>query len=227
MYGMDTRKIFPSIQTRQSCLRRKRGQKKEPFMIIFKHPIIFLSNVVKVALINLADLINDFWSPFDEFKRPQILKRTESLDSKAQQFEQALSNFYDQGIVYNSTIDAGNQPDDVGDQSLWTGITVAFWAIKYSVTKNSSDLEMLRQGMNGLDLHQTAHGEPVRRLIRGVTNPLDPKNTFIDDISNDGATGHLFGIYYAWLYGDDDIKQKANTLIRGLADELLNYNYWC
>jgi len=194
-------------------------------MIKFRYPIIFLSNLVKVAVINLADLINRVWNPFDKFVRPTVLKYVEALDVKAQKFEQVLSRFYDQNIVYNSTINWDNTPDDVGDQSLFHGITVAMWALKYSTTRDSSDLEKIRQGMVGLDLHQTAHGESVRRLIRGVVNPLDPKNTFIDDVSNDGVTGHLLGIYYAWLYGDADIQQKSSILIQGLADELLNHTY--
>jgi len=76
-----------------------------------------------------------------------------------------------------------------------------------------------------LPLHQTAHGESVRRLIRGVQDPLNPKTSFIDDVSNDGATGHILGIYYAWKYGDADIKQKAAVLARGIGDEILNNNY--
>jgi hypothetical protein len=42
--------------------------------------------------------------------------------------------------------------------------------------------------------------------------------------SNDSAGGHVLGIYFAWLYGDMDIKRKATVLIKGLADELLNHN---
>jgi hypothetical protein len=194
-------------------------------MIIFNHPIIFLTNVVKVILICLADTINSIWNPFDKFARPMILKYSESLEDKAVKFENNLQQFYHDGLVYDSTISWGINFDDVGDEAIWTGITIAMWAIKYSVTKDFNDLEKIRRGMIGLDLHQTAHGESIRRLIRGVQDPLDPKNTFIDDVSNDGATGHLLGIYYAWKYGDADIKQKAEVLIRGLADELLNHNY--
>jgi hypothetical protein len=194
-------------------------------MILFKHPIIFISNIVKVLAICLADMINYLWNPFDKFTRSMVLKYPESLKDKATKFENNLAKFYHDGIVYDSTISWGTNFDDVGDESLWHGITVAMWAIKYSVTKDPNDLEKIRQGMIGLDLHQTAHGEPVRRLIRGVSDPLNPEATFIDDVSNDGASGHLLGIYYAWKYGDDDIRQKANVLIRGLADEILNHNY--
>lgn len=194
-------------------------------MIIFKHPVIFISNIIKVVVIFLADIVNRIWNPFDLFTRQMVLKYAEPLDVKANKFETNLNHFYNHGLVYNSTINWDNTPADCGDQSLWHGITVAMLAVKYSVTKNSNDLEQLRQTLQGLDLHQTAHGEPVRRLIRGVQNPLDPKNTFIDDVSNDGATGHILGIYYAWKYGDDKIKQQAEILARGIADELLNHNY--
>jgi hypothetical protein len=194
-------------------------------MLIFKHPIILISNIVKVGVIWLTDCINWIWNPFDKFTRPLILKRTESLDMKAISFEVALVQFNHDNIVYDSTISNGTTFDDVGDEALWHGITVAMWCIKYSVTNDPLDLEKIRQGLIGLDLHQTAHGEPVRRLIRGVSDPLNPKTSFIDDVSNDGASGHILGIYYAWKYGDADIKQKAAILARGIADEILNNNY--
>lgn len=192
---------------------------------MFKHPIIWLSNVIKVGLIWVTDLANRVWNPFDSFSRPFVPKRTELLYVKANQFEANLSNFMHDGIVYDSTVSWGTNFDDVGDEALWHGITVAMWALKYSVTKNATDLANLKQGMVGLDLHQTAHGEPVRRLIRGVQDPLNPKTSFIDDVSNDGATGHILGIWYSWFYGDADVKQKAEVLARGIADELLNNNY--
>lgn len=194
-------------------------------MILFKHPLILLSNIVKVGGIWLADTINWLWNPFDKFTRPVVLKRTESLDSKAIQFETELNKFYDQEVVYNSTINWDGTSADQGDQALWHGVTVAMRAIKYSVTKDPNDLEKVREGMTGLLVHQTAALGPARRLIRGVTNPAYPHITFIDDVSNDGATGHLLGIYYAWKYGDANIKAEASNLIKGLADEILNNNY--
>ena len=194
-------------------------------MILFKHPIILISNIIKVGAIWFTDLINWIWSPFDFFTRPMILKYPESFDVKAAKFETALAQFNHDGIVYDSTISWGTNFDDVGDEALWHGITVAMWSLKYSVTKDPNDLEKIRQGMVGLNLHQTAHDDPVRRLIRGVQDPLNPKTTFIDDVSNDGATGHILGIYYAWKYGDDAIKQQTQILARGIADEILNNNY--
>jgi hypothetical protein len=194
-------------------------------MLLFNHPIVLISNIVKVGVIWITDTVNLIWSPFTSFTRSMTLKRPEPLDVKAASFETALANFNHNGIVYDSTISWGNNFDDVGDEALWHGITVAMWGIKYSVTNDPIDLEKIRSGMVGLDLHQTAHGEPVRRLIRGVQDPLNPKTSFIDDVSNDGATGHILGIYYAWKYGDADIKQKATVLVRGIADEILNNNY--
>jgi hypothetical protein len=194
-------------------------------MILFKHPIILISNIIKVGAIWLADMINLVWNPFDKFTRHMILKYPESLDIKAQKFEANLANFYHDNIVYDSTISWSTNFDDVGDEALWHGVTIAMLAMKYSVTKDPNDLEKIRAGMVGLNLHQTAHGEPVRRLIRGVQDPLNPKTTFIDDVSNDGASGHILGIYYAWKYGDDAIKQQAQVLARGIADEILTNNY--
>lgn len=191
----------------------------------WKHPLILSANILKVGVIWVTDVVNRLWSPFKPFTRSFTPKRTELLYNKAAQYEANLPNFLHDGIVYDSTLSWGTTFDDVGDEALWHGITVAMWAMKYSVTKASVDLEQIRNGMRGLDLHQTAHGEPVRRLIRGVQDPSDPKNSFIDDVSNDGATGHILGIYYAWLQGDADIKQKADVLVRGIADEVLNNKY--
>jgi hypothetical protein len=194
-------------------------------MILFKHPIILFSNMFKVGAIWAADLVNLVWNPFDKFTRPMVLKRQETLADKASQFETALANYFHDGIVYDSTISWGVNFDDVGDEALWHGVAVAMRCIKYSVTNASADLEQIRNGMVGLNLHQTASGGNVRRLIRGVQDPLNPSTTFIDDVSNDSATGHILGIYYAWKYGDMDIKQKAAILARGIADEILNNNY--
>ena len=194
-------------------------------MLIFEHPIILVSNIVKVSLIWIIDTVNRIWNPFDSFTRPVILKRIETLDSKANQYEIALGKFYHDEIVYDSTISNGVNFDDVGDEALWHGIVIAMWGIKYSVTNDPIDLEKLRSGLIGLNLHQTAHGESVRRLIRGVQDPSNPQASFIDDVSNDGASGHILGIYYAWKYGDVAIKQETQILARGIADELLNNNY--
>jgi hypothetical protein len=194
-------------------------------MALFKHPIVLFANVFKVGVIWAADLINRVWSPFDAFARPLTLKRAESLETKAGMFESAIAGYFHDGVVYDSTISWGINFDDIGDEALWHGVAVAMWCIKYSVTNEASDLEQIRSGMAGLDLHQTAHGESVRRLIRGVADPLNPKTTFIDDVSNDGGTGHILGIYYAWKYGDADVKQKAAVLARGIADEILNNSY--
>lgn len=193
--------------------------------LIFKHPLILLANIVKVGGICLADSVNHLWNPFKPFTRPFVQKRNEPLYNKVNKFEANFSNFLHDGIVYDSTISFGTQFDDVGDEALWHGVAVAMWAMKYSTTKNPADLEQIRNGMIGLDLHQTAHGEPVRRLIRGVQDPSNPQGSFIDDVSNDGVSGHILGIYYAWLHGDVDIKQKAEILVRGIADEVLNNNY--
>ena len=194
-------------------------------MILFKHPIILISNIVKVGAIWLTDTVNWMWNPFDSFKRPMVLSYPEPLDTKAVKFEAALAQFNHDGLVYDSTISWGVNFDDVGDESLWHGITVAMWSLKYSVTKDPNDLEKIRSGMAGLNLHQTASGGSARRLIRGVQDPNNPSTTFIDDVSNDGASGHILGIYYAWKYGDDAIKQQAKDLAAGIADELLNNNY--
>jgi hypothetical protein len=194
-------------------------------MLLFKHPIILISNIFKVGVIWAADMINWIWNPFDSFTRPMTLEYSESLATKAAKFETTLTQFYHNGIVYDSTISWGVNFDDVGDEALWHGITVAMWSLKYSVTKDPNDLEKIRQGMVGLNLHQTASGGAVRRLIRGVQDPNNPLTTFIDDVSNDGASGHILGVYYAWLYGDDAIKQQAQVLARGIADEILNNNY--
>lgn len=203
------------------------------------------ANLVKVGGLKLTDVLNKVYDPFDEFSRPYDPRYEELLSVKSQRFVNDMTeNFaHMDGRIWNYK----RQLDgwiDTGDQCLWHGVYTAMWAMKYGVTKDPDDLERLRLCIAGLNLHQTAHGEPVRRLIRGVkpvTAQYDAKpeswwdgpqlflkrNGYVieDSASNDSGGGHILGIYFAWLYGDTDIKQKAAELAKGFANELINHDY--
>lgn len=209
----------------------------------------WLLSTIKIGGIQLTDALNKLpvKDPFDEFTRPAVVKdpdNPETLLLKAAKFEKDLEMFFVNDCIYSYGLPMpAGSPVDPGDQCIWHGVTTAMWAFKYSVTKDPLDLEKLRVCMKGLDMHQTVHGEPQRRLIRGFRPPTENERNgpeevmqgpqlfirrgdwWIEDMaSNDSAGGHVLGIYFAWVYGDADIKKKAVILIKGIADELLNHD---
>jgi hypothetical protein len=209
--------------------------------------IIWLSNPIKIGAIWTTDFLNWIYNPFDEITRAPDPKYQELLFVKAKKFENDLiQNFLLYGTVWNYRIPFG-APTDTGDQILNHGVSTAYWAIKYSMTKDPDDLVQLNNSVTGLQLHQTIHGEAKRRIIRGFrpmtsaeqalyTQPTSwtsgdqlfftHGNWVIEDSpSNDSASGHLFGIYHAWKYGPPSIQAQCYGLIRGLADELVENNY--
>jgi hypothetical protein len=209
---------------------------------------IWISNIIKIGIIWLADFLDWIYDPFDNLIRPVDPKYSEFLFVKAKKFENdLLQNFLLYGTIWNyrKPLDGSI---DTGDQALHHGIATAYWAIKYSITQDLDDLLYLKNSVTGLQLHQTIHGENKLRLIRGFrimtdlemqkyNGPiswtsgdqkfLSPKiNLVIEDSpSNDTASGHLFGIYHAWKYGTPEIQDQCKVLIRGLADELIANEY--
>jgi hypothetical protein len=186
-----------------------------------------LADIAKVNALKVADQITSKLDPFDEFTRLPLPKYPEKFSVKAKRFEDDFVSRFSafDGGMWEYRITTDPNANDEGDQCIWHGIYTTMWALKYAATQNSADLERLRLCMKGLDLHQTAHGEPVRRVIRGTKKNPDGTLFIRDDVSNDGATGHICGIYFSWLYGDADIKAKAAILARGMADELINHHY--
>jgi hypothetical protein len=183
-----------------------------------------LSAATMVGLLKTSDLINSLIDPFDNFTRAVEPPYSEFLSLKAERFEEDLfENFAFLGgkiIHYRKTSDPN--ADDWADQALWHGMYTAMLAFKYRVINTSRVRDQLLLCMDGLDMHQCVGREPVRRLIRGVS----PDGTkWTDNCSNDSATGHIGGIYYAWLYGDDAVKLRAASLAQGIADELINNNW--
>jgi hypothetical protein len=210
---------------------------------------IWLSNPIKIGVIWSTDLLNWIYDPFKEFTRPVDPKYQELLFVKAKKFEDdLLQNFLLYGVIWNyrKPLDGSI---DTGDQALWHGVSTAYWALKYSMTQDPEDLFQLNNSVIGLQLHQTIHGESKPRLIRGFramaatdyerikyVSPVSWTNgdqkfftkdqlVIEDNVSNDGTSGHLFGIYYAWKYGTPEIQALCSTLIRGLADELTANEY--
>lgn len=205
------------------------------------------ANLIKVGGLKFADVLNKVYDPFDEFTRGADPRYDELLHVKAKRFEHDMVAKFAHldGRIWTYRL-TNNGFIDIGDQCIWHGVYTAMWALSYSVTKDPETLERLRLSMVGLNLLQTAHGEEKRRLVRGVKlesqapeyadKPSEwwegpqlfmKRNGYIieDSASNDSGGGHILGIYFSWLYGDDDIKQKAATLARGFADELIDHNY--
>lgn len=186
------------------------------------------ANIIKRVAIAVTDQVNSWYDPFEEFTRPLVEKYPETLKDKASKFDSDMKNRFGlfNGKIWNYKITLHDRVD-LGDQAIWHGIYTSMWAFKYSVTSASNDLAVLRNCIDGLHMHQSVgltskQGEwPGRMLIRG----LDEDGNTQDDASNDSLSGHLAGIYFAWLYGNDDIKKECNILIRGIADEILANNF--
>lgn len=171
-----------------------------------------LANVVKVGAIWATDAVNAIYDPFRNFDRPEEPKYFEHLKEKAVKFETDLQDFWwPTHNVFLYTL-----PGNSGDQALWHGVYTAMLASKYSVTGALVDITVLEEAVKGLLSHQQPLGEPLPRLIRGWRED----GTYEDEVSNDQASGHLLGIYFAWKYGNVACRVAAKTLITGLADEL-------
>lgn len=182
------------------------------------------ANIIKRIGIFITDKVNTVYDPFDDFTRSMQEKQPELLIDKARKFEVDMLQRFTlmDGRIMNYKVTI-NGPLDLGDQAIWHGIYTAMWAIRFSISQSTDDLLVLRRCMQGLHLHQMVgvDDKRVRQLIRGV----GPDGKWQEDASNDSLTGHLAGIYFAWLYGDVEIQNESLVLIKGIADELLANNY--
>lgn len=204
-----------------------------------------LSNLLKVGALKLSDVVNPIVDPFDEFARKIEPRYPEPLHLKAEKFEKDMvTNFrLFEGKIWNYNRHENNWVD-TGDQCIWQGVYTAMWALEYAVTKSEIVRNRLSRSVDGLSLHQTIHGEPNRRIIRGFRlltpeEKLNPPsfdnehqkfiingNYLIEDSpSNDSGAGHILGIYMAWKYGDKEIRDKVALLARGFADELIAHDF--
>lgn len=204
--------------------------------------MLTLISRLKAAAIRAADTVNALHDPFQEFTRTAVPKYPQTLSEKAQKFEDdfllrfmldhPLSN---QGVIGNYRIPLPiGSPLDLGDQALWHGIYMAMFAFKYAALNRSRDpkimigspeeqnasLQVMKM-ISGCKSHQYAHGEGKARLIRGV----DETGRWQDDASNDTATGHMAGLYYAWEYGPSLVKPAAALYMENLAVELIDHEY--
>jgi len=180
-----------------------------------------LADALKVGALKVTDVINNIFDPFEEFIR-DAEPIDEFLVLKAERFEDDLLknfSFFDGKILHYRK--ALTYKDDWADQALFHGCYTAAFAFKHKAVGTTNSRAQLLKCIDGLDMHQMVDREPVRRLVRG----FGPDGSWTDDCSNDSVGGHICGIYFAWLYGDDEIKSRCNNLAMGIADELINNNY--
>lgn len=187
-----------------------------------KNLLFPVSNWLKVGLACAADLINAVFDPFEEFTRPVCPKYPEALEVKAEKFEAHMTERFFDGAhslwLHTRTPGDYHTLRDVGDQALWQGVYTAMWAIKHSVTGDPIDGARCDAGLTGMMWHQWKD-----RLIRGIYWENDELKT-MEDASNDSATGHLMGAYFAWRYGMAASRGTAVDLLDGLAMELLTHD---
>lgn len=176
---------------------------------------------IKVLILKLIDWLDGLYDPFEEFDRHMFLKNPGDplLYAMADEFEKDLfGNFLMRNgtvVQYRLTIPPGGY-QDYGDQALWHGIALAMLSMKFSVTKLAADATRIVALINGLVDHQ-----PEGRLIRG----LDETGTVTDNASNDQATGHLAGIYFAWRYGPTEAQPVLRLAILAWANHVLDHGY--
>lgn len=174
--------------------------------------------------LGLADKLNTSKDPFDSFTRATMPKDRRPLHEQEKDYFQDLQDFWvcqRQVLTYRVPLPAGS-PLDLGDQALWHGVYTAMLSLRYHVLHDDQTQDLLLHAGRGLSLHQTAHGETDRRLIRGVSDDL---TIWMDDASNDSATGHLLGIYFLWLFSPAALQTLCRTLVSGLATELLVHGH--
>jgi len=177
---------------------------------------------IKAAAISAADLVNKVYDPFDDFTRPTPPKESKKLSALEHEFYVDLVGaFWGCGgrvVLHRIPLPVGTQID-LGDQAIWHGVYTAMLALRYYVNGGGNELsDAVSNAVLGLKLHQTAHGEAKPRLIRGVSDDL---KQWQDDASNDSATGHVLGIYFAWKFGPAGLRTMLAELATGLAREIL------
>lgn len=182
---------------------------------------------LKAKAIQATDVLNKLNDPFSAFDRPPCPKEKKKLFELESEFYTDLTtNFWrcNNQILISRIPQDTRLSLDMGDQAIWHGIYTGILALRYSLTPDDEQqkvLLQLMQAVRGLVLHQTIHAEKYPRLIRGVSNDL---TSWQDDASNDTATGHLFGIYFAWKFGPPSLYPVLISLAHGLAAELYDHS---
>ncbi len=187
-----------------------------------------LIELIKATAIRSADCLNALNDPFPAFDRPAFPKRDGKslVDLESEFYSDLTGNFWacDGRILVHRLPIADIRTLDLGDQAIWHGVHCAMLAMRYSVSdgdQRSRTYADLVEATKGLLLHQTVHGEPVPRLIRGVSDDL---KIWQDDASNDSLTGHIFGIYALWKWGPTSLQPVCVQLALGIGTELLGHN---
>jgi hypothetical protein len=185
-------------------------------------------NLLKVGVFKLTDLINPLLEPWIEFKRPLQQKYPETLAAKEKKFmEQLLTNSSGphfglfNGELYAYHVDADFKVTDIGDMALHQGLTTAMYAWRYAADTTDWNHELLLRCVRGIGRLMQPPGESKPRAIRGILED----GRMADDISNDGVSGLVVGLHYAYKHGDGIIREKAAEVITWLFDELADNKY--
>lgn len=177
---------------------------------------------IKVKACQAIDWLDARRDPFQEFTRPAEFRGTPApkLSVLAQQYEEhLLSRFLILGgriVNYRIPLDP-TIPLDLGDQAIWHGIATAMMSFKYMVTKDPAAAKLVSDWVDGLVAQQ-----PGGRLVRGIN---DWPDTIQDDASNDQATGHLAGLYFAWRCGPPEVASTARVAIMAWAAHIIAHGY--
>lgn len=156
---------------------------------------MLIINLVKVAIIWLADLINKVFDPFKQFISYNAAASLEKL-------EQQFSNDLNARIYHGEFFYESPRPVDAGDTAIWQGFMTAMKILK------GVDTRQEREFIKSLFIDGA--------LIRGRWPDGRPNDT----ASNDSATGMLFFFYVALYYGNSEERAMAGRLVCAWASHI-------
>lgn len=174
-----------------------------------------LLSYVKAYLILLAEWLTERFEPYKLSRWPLA---SGNLGAMADDFYVRLPDFTIRGgTIVQSRIPLDPKlPHDLGDQAIWHGYATAMQAIRFYREPSAANKATLSKFIVGL-----ADQQPSGVLIRGI----DDDGRIQEDASNDSATGHLVGLYFAYIFGDHDHSARATELIGEWASDLLDHGY--
>lgn len=184
----------------------------------------------QLATMRLADSLHKR-EPFDEFTRPPDIKDARPLHRKAKLFDEEIKADF---LKHDDRLFWSMIPNDLGDMAIWQGYHTAFRAFKYAATHSPRDRLYLAKSLEGQALLQAGYGNAF--LVRGIdpsggdTHPHrysrqgDPYD-WVEDASGSSLTGHVFGLYCAYKFGNPEISARAKDLFLNLTRNLIANDY--
>lgn len=163
---------------------------------------MLIVNLIKVAVIWFADLVNKIFDPFKMLVSYNAATDLEKLEQKF--WDDLNARFYQPTGEFLYELP---RPVDAGDTAIFQGLATAMKILR------GENTEQDRAFIRSLFVDGT--------LIRGFW----PDGTPNDSTSNDSATGMLFFFYVALFYGNQEERDMAGELVCAWAHNLKERNW--